>query len=199
MAPAVAARPARCLTDGAGGPGRRPTADATRSARRAASGLPVVVSAHPLRALRQGAHGQRGAHGAAHAAGPGHPRPDASRRLRGQGIPSCGGSRARAGAARTTKVCPSSCAGGCHANRQTPNGSPFNLRWRAGTIPPRPFVSNLGCGGSTIMVQHRPGARSSAIRAKQRRHLPSWVTASRLHFSPPVPERWRPCGREEDD
>ena len=37
----------------------------------------------------------------------------------------------------------------------------------AGTIPPLSFVRNLGCGGSAIVVQHRPAARSSAIGAAQ--------------------------------
>jgi hypothetical protein len=39
----------------------------------------------------------------------------------------------------------------------------------AGNVPPLSFVSNLGCGGSAIVVRHRPGARSSAIGAEQHR------------------------------
>ena len=36
--------------------------------------------------------------------------------------------------------------------------------------PAAPVRANW-CGGSAIVVQHRPGARSSATRSKQRRHL----------------------------
>jgi hypothetical protein len=44
-----------------------------------------------------------------------------------------------------------------------------SLRWRARIIPPPVVVSNL-CGGSAMVVRHRPGARSSAIRAEQHGH-----------------------------